>query len=575
MPFRGTRWSRPAGTLFGAGRMHQTQLHVNATAQARVKNTRAPPSERESQIQVERLAWSSTSARVPVVEQLHKKPNVDPDSLRNTLEAYREANRASLIVKIAGKGSIRQHLDLPSRLYRRGEPTRRNDAVVTGTSTWNPRTIRRVGRRRSNARPEIHTKEEFLAEWAPNSCRRYSKRYPWMKHMSPHVRPELEGRPAGIEELSREIDAFYSYLQPSSTEKQAAELALREVSAAIQKVDQNIKIDVVGSRATGLALSMSDIDLNIANSSTTSNIRVIKELLTKVASCLKTDSRDKGLVRSIKTRFRSKIPLVTGRHASTYLEFQVQSTVDVFLTMQQTMSFVNEFPTLPKLFVLLKQMLMIRGLNLGSMQGITSYPLIVMIVAALKFSEGRLDRRNLGGHFLYFLDMYSEINFTTTAISFSPLQYVVKRHPNSATLPNTRSATPTPDSCAVGGVDNEREPQEVDARRRFATIKPDAEYLMCLQDPADLQNDLGKSAMRIREIQSVFVRSREELRIALQAWDDGERDSRPVPLLAPCIGADYRIFESARHHLAACAPKDLDDSSPAKGVNVLEVGRAC
>ena len=564
MPFRGTRWSRPAGNFLRAGRTLQTQLNDNPNSPAWFKSTSATPSDHISQDQAARVTWCSALPRIPSTGQYYNETNVDLDNLRNTLEAHREANRASLIVKIAGKGSVRQHIDLPPRVDKKGQPARGEGGPRSWT--WHLKSARGRGknRRRQFAGPKLHTRDYFLAQWAPSSEVRYSEKYPWMKHMNPNVQPELGGRPTGIEELGREIDAFYLYSQPSTQEKQAAELAVQEISTAIQRVDQNIKIDVVGSRATGLHMPMSDIDLNISTSLTTSSTWVIKELLLKVASCLVADSRKKGLFRSVTNRFRSKIPLVTGRHASTHLEFQVQSTIDVFLSMQQTMSFINEFPTLPKLFVLLKQMLTMRGLNLGPAQGITSYPLLVMIVAALKFSEGRVDRRDVGAHLLFFLDMYSEIDFTTTAISFSPLQYVVKRHPHSATLPQIQSAAPTPDNVTVSRKNSEREPRDVDARRRFATVKPDAEFLMCLQDPADLQNDLGKAAFRIKEIQTTFIRARQELKAALHAWDGGEEKNRPEPLLAPCIGGDYRIFENARYDLAASATYKLEDSSSAK-----------
>lgn len=564
MPFRGTRYSHPAGNILLAGRTHHTHLHHNSISPACFKSISATPSEHNSQVQAARVTWYSTLPRIPSAGQHDKEPNVDPDSLRNTLEAHREANRASLIVKIAGKGSVRRHIYLPPRVNREEQSTRGEGA--TGTWTWHLKIARRRGkqRRRQPALQKLHTREPFLAQWALSSEVRYCDKYPWMKHMNTNVQPELKGRPAGIEELSREIDAFYLYSQPSTREKQAAELAVQDISTAIQKVDQNIKIDVVGSRATGLDLPMSDIDLNVSTSSTSSSTWPIKGLLRKIASCLADDSRETGLLRSVTTRFRPKIPLVTGRHASTHLEFQVQSTIDVFLSTQQTISFINDFPTLPKLFVLLKQMLTMRGLNVGSAQGVTSYPLLVMIVAALKFSEGRVDRRDVGAHLLFFLDMYSEIDFTTTGISFSPLQYIVKRHPHSATLPHTQSAAPAPDNVAASRDYREREPRDVDARRRFATVKPDAEFLMCLQDPADLRNDLGKAAFRIKEIQTTFIRSREELKAALQVWDDGEGKNQQEPLLAPCIGGDYRIFENARHDLAASATYNMEDSSPAE-----------
>lgn len=561
MPFRGTRWPRLAGNILSAGRTHQTQPHSNLSSPVYLESTSEAPSSRPPRVEVAKEARPSTLTRIPTNGQSQKEPNVDPDSLRNTLEAHREANRASLIVKIAGQGSIRQPLKLPAFVERREQFARSQG----GTGRRHPTATTKRGRQRQrgDATPVLGAGRMFLAQWVPDNELRYTEKYPWMKHMKPHVQPEPEGKFTGIEQLSREIDAFYSYSQPNEREKRAAELALQDISAAIERVDQNIKIDVVGSRATGLALPMSDIDLNISTTSSSSNTLVAKSLLTNVARSLATVGRNTGLFRSLTTRLRPKIPLVTGRHACTHLEFQVQSTVDVCLSLQQTMSFINEFPTLRQLFVLLKQMLTMRGLNLGAEQGLSSYPLLVMIVAALKFSEGKFDRRDAGAHLIFFLDMYSDIDFTTTAISFSPLQYVIKRHPHSSTLPHLRSAVPAPDSVAVGSNDSEHENQDVDARRRFATIKPNAEFLMCLQDPANLQNDLGKAAYRIREVQTSFIRFREELRAGLKAWDDGGGNNKQDPLLASCASGDYRIYENTRHVLGLSISRMMRDFSTA------------
>ena len=552
MPFRSTRWSRRAGTILSASCTPRTQARNKCASSARFESTSAAPTKQQiSPDEPVKETRSSALTRKSPIGQSHKGSIVDPNSLRNTLEAHREANRASVIVKIAGKGFGRQKLVLSSTEDQQVQPER-NQARI-GTWTWHYKPAPGSGKRKRKrlTRPEQCTNEVFLAQWAPASGLRYMEKYPWMSHMNPRAQIEVAGRPAGIEQLSTEIDAFYDYSRPNAQEKKAAELALQEISATIREVDQDLQIDVVGSRATGLAMPTSDIDLNISTSSTSGSTLLIKSRLSRVFSHLLATSRKNGLFRSINTRFRPAVPLVTGRHASTHLEFQVQSTVDVFLSMQNTISFINEYATLPKLFLLLKQMLTMRGLCSGQAQGLTSYPLLVMIVAALKFSEGKLDRRDTAAHLLFFLDMYSDIDFNTTAISFSPLQYVVKRHPHSATLPDTRSAALTPDNHGMSKNEIESATQDIDARRRFATIKPDAEFLMSLQDPADLRNDLGKAAWRIREVQTVFIRAREELKAGLKAWDDGEDSGKQEPLLAPCVGGDYRIFENARHHLAA------------------------
>ena len=380
-----------------------------------------------------------------------------------------------------------------------------------------------------------------------------------MKHMQPASSLQVERGLLAKEQLGREIDAFCLYSQATPQETKATQRALQDISTAIKEFDHTMEIDVVGSRGTGLDLPLSDIDLNISTTSTRFDKSSSQILLRALSRKLAKNGRKNGLLRSVMFRPHAKVQIVTGRHASTYLEFQVQSTVDAFLSMQQTLSFVNEFPTLRNLFFVLKQMLTMRGLNRGDEQGLSSYPLLVMTVAALKFSEGKLDRRDVGGHFLFFLDMYSDIDFTATAISFSPLQYIVKRHPQSPTLPHVRSAAPAPDSVSHQRDDLVLEAPDVDARRKFATIKPGAEWLMCLQDPANLQNDLGRGAVRIREIQSTFIRIRGKLKTVLKEWEDQGVNDQRIPLLGSCIGGDYRIHEHMRYDMRGSVDATAED----------------
>ena len=555
MPFPGTQWPRSASNALNPAHGCRGRLHGSAHFRICLQSTNATPLARVDGAKATR---SSTVGRVSsTIGYSHEEPNVDPDSLRNTLEAHREANRASMIVKIAGKGLGRQTIQIPSLVERKGRPT---VSQVQASQVWRPelqfaRANERNGKRKGNRRerqrlaPVQFAGEKFLAQWAPSPKQRYSERYPWMKHMQPALGPQAEGRLAAIEQLGKEIDAFYWYSKPTLQETTAVQRALHDISTAIKEADQSIEIEVIGSRATGLDLPLSDIDLNVSIASTSTGKWYPQGLLRGIARYLEKSAQKGGSLRSLVYRLRPRVQLVTVRHVPTYLEFQVQSTVDAFLSMQQTISFVNEFPTLRKLFVVLKQMLTMRGLNRGEERGLSSYPLLVMIVAALKFSEGKLDRRDIGGHLLFFLDMYSGIDFTTTAISFSPLQYVVKRHPHSSTLPHVRSAAPAPDSSPEDRNELDCEAQDMNARRRFATIKPDAEWLMCLQDPANLQNDLGKAAYRIREVQSAFVRVRKKLKADLKAWEDSEVNGNRTPLLASCVGGDYRIYEHMRHDL--------------------------
>jgi predicted nucleotidyltransferase len=545
MPFRGKQWHGEASNVLDASHATRRRPHTNIRLSTCFQRTHAASLASTTHVDGLKATRSSKTARLsPSIGLFRDEPNINPDSLRNTLEAHREANRASLIVKIAGKGSGRLPITVPSLATRDETAEKLPDfraRSLTVSSTTEKRSDRKLQRRRRGG-------PELLAQWAPTLEARYSEKYPWMKHMKPRLQAESVGRLTGIEQLGREIDAFSLYSQATAQEERAAEEALLEISTAITEIDPRFKIDLVGSRATGLHSPLSDIDINVSTSTPQISKTSALEILQRIAKYLSAPGNNHGRFRSVMLISRPRVPILIGRHAPTYLEFQMQSTVDIFLSMQQIMSFVDEFPTLRMLFLLLKQMLAMRGLTQGSDGGLTSYPLLVMIVAALKFSEGKLDRRDAGGQLLLFLDMYSDIDFNKTAISFSPLEYIVKRHPHSSTLPQGRSAVRAPDVMSLKDLDSGLAGQEVGARRRFATIQPAAEFLMCLQDPANLQKDLGKPIYQIREVQDTFILLREKLKADLRHWERNTSNDQN-PLLASCVGGDYRIFEDARNEL--------------------------
>lgn len=521
--------------------------HSNTCLSSCFQNIHAAPIASTTHVSALTTTRSVNAGRLSIsVDRLRDEPNVDPDSLRNTLEAHRAANRASLIVKIVGKGSRRQPIVVPSLIGRDERPEK-----LWGSRARSPRVPSATAKTRSKNKQlrEGESGTQLLAQWNPSPETRSSEMYPWMKYMKQSPGTEPEGRLTGVEQLDREIDAFFSYSQASPQEERAAEQALRDISMAIAEIDSELKVDIVGSRATGLHSPLSDIDINVSTSTPRTSKTSAVKILKRIAEHLLSPANNRGRFRSVVCLSRPRVPILTVRHAPTYLEVQVQSTVDVFLSKEQAMTYVNEFPTLQRLFLVLKQMLGMRGLNRGTNGGLTSYPLLVMIVAALKFSEGKFDRRDAGGQLLFFLDMYSDIDFNQTAISFFPLQYIVKRHPHISVMPQARSAARALENKLQESVDSGLAVQDIDARRSFATLQPAAEFLMCLQDPANVQKDLGRAAFRIREIQTTFIHIREKLKSDLKQWEDWDVSSEQSPLLASCVGGDHRILEDLRNDL--------------------------
>lgn len=71
---------------------------------------------------------------------------------------------------------------------------------------------------------------------------------------------------------------------------------------------------------------------------------------------------------------------------------------------------------------------------------------------------------------------------------------------------------------------------------------PAQPYLLCLQDPADATNDLGKKGFGIKHIQATFQAIEKELRKNIQ-------DNQKTSLLAPLVGCSYALFKDRREKL--------------------------
>ena len=73
-------------------------------------------------------------------------------------------------------------------------------------------------------------------------------------------------------------------------------------------------------------------------------------------------------------------------------------------------------------------------------------------------------------------------------------------------------------------------------------IDPAQPYLLCLQDPADATNDLGRKGFSIKHVQATFRAIEKELKKNIQ-------DNQKTSLLAPLVGCSYALFKDRREKL--------------------------
>ncbi|KIY02519.1 uncharacterized protein Z520_00984 [Fonsecaea multimorphosa CBS 102226] len=509
-----------------------------------------------------RLATVHTSSRDPPTT-FTTEPNVDIKSLHNTLHAHREANRASVVRKTyKDRPSVRLHdadVRLPSREIK--TPVPRKDASRFKRVELAP------------FKGFKGTSRDLDLLWRINDTESdppVHYRLPWLLHLHDSV-PSVYMSAA--DRLADEIRAFEKYTSPSKEEQRAADDALHDLEECVKEIAGDLHIDIIGSRATNLADPLSDLDVNISSSGQPGSLTKPAQVssvtvLNKLYKNFRWPPKTANLFhfRPIEVQLylkQARVPILLCQHKASGLPIQIQSTPRTYDSREYVKASLKEYPSLRGLFKVIKQLLQMRGLTVGSSGGITSYPLFQMIVAALKFSEGRFHRADIGNQFLFFLDFYSDIDFSAHGISTEPLELFSK--------------------SVVRARDHNEEPQKVIARSQTSDrdhsdplpptfqgpgrkrSRDGMEYLMTLQDPVNPKNDLGKSGFRINDVQETFIAIRATLKAAmakwdksLQTWQQSEQRTRARSLLEPCVGGDYRIYEHERDDLRRLGHHSLE-----------------
>lgn len=482
------------------------------------------------------------SKRASRPKRFDNASKINPASLRETLAAHREANRASVIHWTIGKGHQRTPIQIPLGRER-----------VQDLPEQTPHYQRHVKFERVALQPSLDyvgKRRPLTQQWTPRIYTPRMLRFPWLYHLDA---PASNAK----EQLQKEIAAFGIYMSTSSLEDAAAVQAQSDILAAIQCVDEGVHVDVVGSRGTGLATALSDVDLNVLQDCAPgfpkgrSNDQDHIHLLATLSKGLRRNARNIRINMFIRD---ATVPVITGVHLASGLEFQIQSTADCFVSTQYVKDWLIEFPTLRALLLVIKQLLKMRNLCNGASGGLTTYPLLGMIVVALKFSEGQVARDDVAGQLLFFLDMFCEIDFYTTAISSRPLKYVKKIDKNQP-----RSMLEEEDELHGDGEGGRK---RTNFRPWIPHVIPSRPFLMSVQDPANPHNDLGRGVFLIKNIQATLIELRHDLHTAMADWDLLQQVPQTTsdidtPLLASMIGGDYTLYQDERRALEKTASASL------------------
>jgi len=267
--------------------------------------------------------------------------------------------------------------------------------------------------------------------------------------------------------LHNEILDFCDLCFPSVKEQAMRDQVIEDITAAIHEVWPEAEVCVFGSELTKLALPTSDIDLTCLNFPEEPN----KKHLHRVGEILK----KKGLIDYLDVIDGAKVPIVKIRHK----ESQVHSDISFnqpggMKTGNFVKNFMQKYPPIRPLLIVLKQFMHQRELNVTYTGGVGSFLLQLMVISFMQhhvrnaMKMGKPFQYNLGSLLLEFLELYGKtFNYVTTGISVR----------NSGSYFNKRNA----------GCVNVQRPG-----------------LICVENPEDPSADVGRNSFKILQIRRVF-----------------------------------------------------------------------
>lgn len=364
--------------------------------------------------------------------------------------------------------------------------------------------------------------------------------------------------------LTSEIKAFEAYMSLTPREEEASQRVISDVNSVARKEPGLTPLTLLGSRRTGLATPISDFDFTLklpvslpktwilprtdtGTSETRSSGHAIKR---KAVNALrKVDRHFRSSNRFSNTDFvrYARVPIIRTKHIATGLDVQIQTMAPYQAAQEYTVAYMSEFPSLRPLFIALRHCLEIRDLTTVFKGGLGSYSIFMMIVTALKHSSGKFAPDDLASQLLHVLDFYGSADLYNTGFSADPPRVFEKKKEGWSLEERMARLA---DSQLRG----------IDEMQKFYPQKP---YLLCLQDPANYLNDLGKNAYAIKHIQVAFSAARKKMKASSEAKHeklDGSVKSANWSLLTFMLSADYRPFEGHRSRVERYAdPRILDD----------------
>jgi len=280
---------------------------------------------------------------------------------------------------------------------------------------------------------------------------------PWSDPLYPYSR--------GIIGLHEEIEDLFSWMAPTPEEHGMRVAVVQRIETCVRDLWPAAQVHIFGSFRTGLYLPTSDIDLVVVGRWDSLPLRTLEKFLldAKIADAA-----------TLKVLEKASVPIIKLTDKTTRIKVDISFNMTSGLRAVELVKlYKKQFPPLQKLICVLKQFLLQRDLNEVFTGGLSSYCLILMVVSFLQLhprQDASDQAANLGVLLIEFFELYGRrFNYLTTAIRVRDSgSYITKEEVQDNMPPGHRPS------------------------------------LLCIEDPLDLGNDVGKSSYGALQVRQAF-----------------------------------------------------------------------
>ncbi|KAJ0109802.1 topoisomerase TRF4 [Diaporthe amygdali] len=315
--------------------------------------------------------------------------------------------------------------------------------------------------------------------------------------------------------LHMEISDFYDLVRPREFEDRLRGNLVDDLNRILEKNSawRGRKLHAFGSFMSGLYLPTGDMDLVLCSDAVLSGgntMPVGLNQLKKFRDYLR--SSRVAVHNNFEMISKARVPLVKYVDSNTGLKVDISfENPSGVIAIQTFRAWREQYPVMPILVTVIKQFLLMRGLNEPVNGGIGGFSVICMVVSMLQMmpqvqSGDMVPERNLGSLLMHFFDLYgNRFNYKITALRLNPPGY------NQVTTFTYRNPG------------------------RLSII-----------DPNNPANDISGGSQNYPQIMACFAEAHKLLQERIERIARGEKSDSILEII---LGGNYSMFREQRNYL--------------------------